>query len=167
MKNMEKPNDESSMPAEGSASASFLLAQIGSHAAAKFAERLAPLDFTPAHAGILRILGRRGPLTQQALAGILGMFASRLVALVDQLESRGLIERRDNPEDRRSYALHLTEKGRVALQSIGRVAREHQKALLAALSIDEQRQLAQLLQRIADDQRLTRGVHPGYARLKS
>jgi DNA-binding MarR family transcriptional regulator len=164
---MTKPNDENSMPAEGSASASFLLAQIGSHAAAKFAERLAPMNYTPAHAGILRILGKRGPLTQQALAGILDMFASRLVALVDQLESRGLIERRDNPEDRRSYALHLTEKGRSALQSIGRVAREHQKALLAALSADEQCQLGQFLQRIADDQGLTRGVHPGYARLKS
>src|ERR1700722_8149996 len=104
---MTKPNDENSMLAEGSASASFLLAQIGSHAAAKIAERLAPMNYTPAHAGILRILGKRGPLTQQALAGILDMFASRLVALVDQLESRGLIERRDNPEDRRSYALHL------------------------------------------------------------
>jgi DNA-binding MarR family transcriptional regulator len=165
---MGKPrNDENFTPAEGGASAAFLLAQIGSHAAAKFAECLAPVDFTPAHAGILRILGKRGPLTQQALAGILGMFPSRLVALVDQLEFRGLVERRDHPEDRRSYALHLTEKGRVALQSIGRVAREHQKALLAALTADEQRQLAQFLQRIADDQGLTRGVHPGYARLKS
>jgi DNA-binding MarR family transcriptional regulator len=165
---MEKPrNDETGVPAESNASAAFLLAQIGSHAAAKFAERLAPLDFTPAHAGILRILGKRGPLTQQTLAGILGMFPSRLVALVDHLESRGLIERRDNPEDRRSYALHLTEKGRLALQSIGRVAREHQKSLLAALTVDEQRQLGQFLQRIADDQGFTRGVHPGYARLKS
>ncbi|HEY1526674.1 MAG TPA: MarR family transcriptional regulator [Candidatus Angelobacter sp.] len=165
---MQKPHeDESCTPAESSASAAFLLAQLGAHAAAKFAERLAPLDFTPAHAGILRILGRRGPVTQQALAGILGMFASRLVALMDQLESRGLIERRDHPDDRRSYALHLTEKGRVALQSIGRVAREHQKALLAALTVEEQRQLGQFLQRIADDQGLTRGVHPGYARLKS
>jgi DNA-binding MarR family transcriptional regulator len=164
---MGKPNDENSTPADGSASAPFLLAQIGSHAAGKFAERLAPLDFTPAHAGILRILSKHGPLTQQALAGILGMFASRLVALVDQLESRGFIERRDHPDDRRSYALHLTEKGRVALQSIGRVAREHHKALLGALTVDEQQQLGQFLQRIADDQGLTRGVHPGYARLKS
>jgi DNA-binding MarR family transcriptional regulator len=165
---MQKPHeDESCTPAESSASAAFLLAQLGAHAATKFAERLAPLDFTPAHAGILRILGRRGPVTQQALAGILGMFPSRLVALMDQLESRGLIERRDHPDDRRSYALHLTEKGRVALQSIGRVAREHQKALLAALTVEEQRQLGQFLQRIADDQGLTRGVHPGYARLKS
>lgn len=165
---MEKSgNDEGRIPAEGGGSAAFLLAQIGAHAAAKFAERLAPLDFTPAYAGILRILGSRGPVTQQALAGILGMFPSRLVSLMDQMESRGLIERRDHPDDRRSYALHLTEKGRIALQSIGRVAREHHKALLGALSVNEQGQLAQFLQRIAHDQGLTRGVHPGYARLKS
>src|SRR5260221_12819252 len=155
---MGKPrDDENSAPAKGSSTAAFLIAQIGSHAATRFAERLAPLDFTPAHAGILRILNKRGPVTQQALAGILGMFPSRLVALVDQLESRGLIERRDHPDDRRSYELHLTEKGRTSLQAIGRVAREHQKALLAALTADEQRQLGQFLQRIADDQGLTRG----------
>jgi len=62
---------------------------------------------------------------------------------------------------------HLTEKGRTALQSIGQVAREHHKALPAALTADEQRQFGQFLQRIADDQGLMRGVHPGYARLKS
>jgi DNA-binding MarR family transcriptional regulator len=111
------------------------------------------------------ILRTQPALTQQALAGVLGMQPSRLVALVDELETRALIERRENSEDRRSYALHLTEKGHAALSAIGRVGREHQQALLTALNEDEQRQLGVLLKRIADQQGLTPGVHPGYARL--
>jgi len=73
------------------------------------------------------------------------------------------MERRDNPDDRRRYALYLTDKGRSTLEAVGRIAREHQQAVLAALSADEQERLASFLLRVADEQGLTRGVHPGYA----
>lgn len=165
-----KPSNERAQGAtrsgpSGGPPAAFLLAQVGAHAASQFAGRLATLELAPPHAGIMRILGTQPAITQQALAGALGMQPSRLVALVDELEARRLIERRENPDDRRSYALHLTEKGRAMLEAIGRVGREHQQALLAALNEGEQRQLAMLLQRIADQQGLAAGVHPGYARL--
>lgn len=143
-------------------SPSFLIAQVGAHAASQFAERLRKLKLAPRHAGILRTLNSTPAITQQTLATILGMVPSRLVVLVDEMEQWGLIERRENPNDRRRYALHITENGRSILESIGRIAREHAQALLAAISEDEQRQLATLLQRIADQQGLTRGVHPGY-----
>ena len=115
----------------------------------------------PRHAGILRILNSTPAITQQ-LATILGMVPSRLVVFVDEMEERGLIERRENPDDRRDDPLHITEKGRSTLKTIARVSREHSQALFVAISEDEQRQLATLLQRIADQQGLTRGVHPGY-----
>ena len=92
------------------------------------------------------------------------MAPSRLVVLIDEMEQRELIERRGNPEDRRRYALHLTEKGHSTLEAISRIAREHSQALLAGISEDERQQLATLLLRIADQQGLTRGVHPGYRR---
>jgi len=161
-----KKSGESRMRPAGRGQAAFLLAQVGAHAASRFGERLKKLKLIPAHAGIMRILGARQGMTQQALAETLGMFPSRLVALLDELESRGLIERRASQEDRRRYALHLTEEGNSMLVNIGLVAREHQQALLAALSQDEQGQLADLLQRVADEQALTRGVHPGYARIR-
>lgn len=147
-------------------SAAFLLAQIGAHAALEFGKRLESLNLARPHAGILRILQGQPGMTQQALAVLLGMVPSRLVALIDELEERRLVERRDNTEDRRRHALHLTEAGRTALEAVGRVSREHEHALLAALSADEQRHLAALLQRVADQQGLTRQVHPGYARLR-
>jgi DNA-binding MarR family transcriptional regulator len=155
-------NYECSAQPPGASSPAFLLAQLGAHAASKFAERLRSLKLAPPHAGILGILSATPAITQQRLSTMLGMVPSRLVALLDELETRGLIERRANPDDRRRHALHLTEKGRSALDMVGRVSREHSQFLLAALSEDEQRQLAAFLQRVADAHGLTRGVHPGY-----
>ena len=161
MKKSKAPCD-SELSLRRPSSASFLIAQVGAHASSQFAERLRKVKLAPQHAGILRILSAKAGITQQALARTLGIVASRLVVLVDEMEQRGLIERRQNPEDRRSHALYVTENGRSTLEAIGRIAREHSQALLAAISEDERQQLATLLQRIADEQGLTRGVHPGY-----
>jgi DNA-binding MarR family transcriptional regulator len=149
----------------GAGSASFLLAQLGSHAAAKFAERLEPLGFAPHHAGILRMLAQNPGISQQDLAKTLGMHASRLVGILDELEQCGLLERRPSERDRRLYALHLTSDGLTALRRIGEAAREHHQALMAGLSADQQKQLTDLLEIIFVHQNLTRGVHPGYRRL--
>jgi DNA-binding MarR family transcriptional regulator len=145
--------------------AAFLLAQVGGHAAARFAERLAPLELSPPHAGILRVLSKSAGLSQQELASMLKIHTSRLVGLLDELEARGFVERRGSEDDRRTYALHLTDGGRTILGEIGRVAREHQESLLASLGKAERDQLADLLQRIADEQGLIPGVHPGFGRL--
>jgi DNA-binding MarR family transcriptional regulator len=148
------------------ASPAFLLAQVGAHAAAKFAERLEPLGLTPAYVGALRVIAASAGSSQQEVAARLGMFPSRLVALVDELQDKGLVQRLENPHDRRIYLLGLTPQGKEVLQSIGRVAREHQEALLAALNTEERGLLASLLLRVADQQGLRRGVHPGFARLR-
>ena len=142
----------------------FLLAQVGAHAAAKFAERLQRLKLTPADAGILRIISRGSNPSQQALADRLGMFPSRLVLLLDELEAAGLVERRASASDRRVVALHLTARGTRTLEQIGRVAQEHRADLCAALTERERASLARLLAKIAAQQKMTPGVHPGYAR---
>jgi DNA-binding MarR family transcriptional regulator len=143
------------------------LSQVGAHASFKFAERLEPLGLKPPHVGILLVINHADGLSQQALGEKLGVFPSRLVALLDDLEGRSLVERRDSPVDRRSYALYLTEAGRRTLAEIDRIAREHQTTLCAALDESEKTQLARLLARIAADQGLTPGVHPGYRKLRS
>jgi DNA-binding MarR family transcriptional regulator len=163
MKAPPQSKDNCSNSVRGRSSPAFLLAQVGAHAAAKFAERLRDVDLVPAHAGILRILAATPAITQQALAMALGTLPSRLVAMVDDLESKGLVERQSDDNDRRRYALRLTQKGTVMLQSVGKIAREHQQSVLAALSEGERRQLAAFLQRIGDEQGLLKGVHPGFA----
>ncbi|WP_437313204.1 MarR family winged helix-turn-helix transcriptional regulator [Sorangium sp. So ce385] len=157
-----RPSDPPSPP---TADVAFLLAQVGAHAAAQFAERLSPLQLLPPHAGILRALRQSDGMSQTALSEKLGMFPSRLVGLIDALEERGLVERRSSAEDRRSHALHLTRAGQEMVQRIGRVAQEHRRALCAALDAAEQAQLAALLGRIAAEQQLSPGVHPGYRKL--
>src|SRR5216117_1383456 len=113
-------------------SPAFLLAQVGAHASARFAERVASLGLSPHHAGILRVLGGSAGVSQQWLATLLKIHPSRLVAIMDELESKGLVERGENTDDRRVHSLHLTKKGETALGEIGRIGREHNEALLRA-----------------------------------
>jgi DNA-binding MarR family transcriptional regulator len=146
-------------------STAFLLAQIGAHAAARFAERLAEIGLVPAQAGILRAVAASAGISQQELSSVLGMLPSRLVPFLDELEERGMLERRDNADDRRLYALHVTDVGTRVLADIGRVAKAHDDAICAALNAGEREQLGALLRRIADEQGLTPGVHPGFSRV--
>jgi DNA-binding MarR family transcriptional regulator len=143
----------------------FLLTQIGTHAAQEFAARVAALDLTPPQAGLLRAIAAEPGRSQQALARQLGTPATRLVALVDGLEQRGLVERRRNADDRRLYAVHLTETGGALMQQLGRVAREHDDALLAGLDAGERERLHELLSKLAEARNLPVGVHPGYRTL--
>jgi DNA-binding MarR family transcriptional regulator len=152
-------------PPQHPRSAAFLLAQLGAHAAGKFAERLSALHLRPAHAGTLRLIHATSGISQQTLSSLLGLPPSRLVLLVDELEERGLVERRSSSEDRRVYALHLTKKGSEILEPIAKIAREHDDTICTALTPEERETLGSLLRRIADQQGLTPGVHPGFSRL--
>jgi DNA-binding MarR family transcriptional regulator len=140
----------------------FLLAQLGAHAAARFAERIAELDLTPPQTGLLRAVSATPGKSQQALARQLRTPPSRLVALVDDLDERGVLERRRNLADRRLHALYVTDAGAALLRKIGQVARAHDDAVCASLDPAERNQLRALLGRIADEQGLAPGVHPGY-----
>jgi DNA-binding MarR family transcriptional regulator len=148
------------------ASVAFLLAQVGASAAREFTKALTPLNFSPPEAGILRLLGRSPGIIQQELAKRLDMHASRLVAVIDELEKRGLVARETNPADRRVYSLRLTQTGIDALAAIGAVARTHNEAICNGLDDSERLQLAALLGKIAEQQGLTPGVHPGYQELQ-
>src|ERR1700686_2160615 len=151
---------QSQFPRNGAGA--FLLAQLGAYASGQFAKRLEPLGFTPAHAGIFRIIAANPGLSQQELAAKLGMYASRLVAVIDDLEKRGLIERQPSNTDRRLYALHLTKSGKDQLSAIGLIAREHARDLLDGLSDEQRLTLTALLELVAKKKGLQEGVHPGY-----
>jgi DNA-binding MarR family transcriptional regulator len=145
--------------------AAFLLAQLGAHAADRFGERIAGLEITPPHAGILRFIARTPACNQQALAKRLGVLPSRMVILIDELAAKGLVERKRSTQDRRHSALVLTAKGERTLQKLSRIAADHETDLLAALTKKEREQLAALGQKIVQQQGLTPDVHPGYRKL--
>ena len=145
----------------------FLLSQLGARAAQEFTRLLTPLNLAPADAGILRLVGRSEGISQQALAAALNMHASRLVALIDDLESRGLLLREVHATDRRLYSLALTAKGKETLFSIREVADEHDRLMCAALTAEETVTLQALLSRMANQMGLAAGVHPGYRTMSS
>ncbi|WP_020662904.1 MarR family winged helix-turn-helix transcriptional regulator [Amycolatopsis benzoatilytica] len=140
----------------------FLLAQLGAHATRRFAERVEELGLSPAQTGLLRVIARRPGESQQALAAELGTPATRLVALVDGLERRGLIERRRNPQDRRLYAVFLSDQGEEMMRTLAKIGAAHEDELMAALSAEERTVLRGLLARIAAEHGLAPGIHPGY-----
>jgi DNA-binding MarR family transcriptional regulator len=92
----------------------------------------------------------------------LGVVPSKIVTPVDDLETRHPLERRRSTTGRRNYALYLTKQGQQAVAQLRTIASEHERDITAALTDDEWDQLAALLGKIADQQGLTPGVHPGY-----
>ena len=139
----------------------FLLVQLGMEAARQFAEQLAPLGVEPRHVGMLARLAANEGKAQQVIGELIGLNPTQMVFLVDELESRGFVERRRNPADRRSYALYLTQAGRDMLAKVQEVGRIHQAKLGASLSQSKQEQLTGLLRRIARDQGITAISLPG------
>ena len=125
----------------------FLLSQIGHYAAARFAERLAPLGLQNRHFGLLTQLAAGEGQTQQQLADAMGVHRNVMVGLVDDLEDRGLVQRRRHPGDRRAHALHLTPAARDLLGRAQHAADEHDAEMLAGLDATDQATLLTLLGR--------------------
>ena len=161
VKSMRKINSENVHSGENAPPTAFLLTQVGTQAAIRFAERISNLGLTPPQVGILFMLADNDGVNQRFLADRLGVVPSRLVVLLDELESAGLIERRAT-ERRTTHAVHLTAKGKESLKVVGKASKEHNDSFLASLNELEKAQLRPLLQKIADQEGLTKGVHPGY-----
>ena len=138
----------------------FLLSQLGFQTSKRFAERLAPLELTPRTFALLRHIESDEGRSQHALAELLRVPPSRMVTLLDELEKRGLVERRPHPTDRRARSLYLTAAGKRLLGKAKKAGAEHEKELTAGLSAAEREQLLDLLERIAASQDLAAGVHP-------
>jgi DNA-binding MarR family transcriptional regulator len=88
-------------------SVGFLVARLYMPMRTDFTAALAPIGIEPPHVGILTALAATGPITQSELARIFAVSGAHMVQLVDELEQRGLVERRRLETDRRAQVLHL------------------------------------------------------------
>jgi DNA-binding MarR family transcriptional regulator len=139
----------------------FLLSQVGIHASRRFAQRIAALDIHPPLFRVLNVVDAAEGQSQQAIGEAIQAPASRMVAIVDELEQRGLIERRPHPSDRRVHALYLTAEGRKLLAKGREIAKEHEQELTRGMSAADIKQLIVLLRKLVDNQGIGSGVHPG------
>ena len=127
----------------------YLVSRLGVIAQRGFAERLETLGLTTRMWGALNVIKAESTITQHALGRSIGMDPSTMVSTIDELESRGLVERRPHPSDRRAHALHITEDGLRTLAKGRELARRAQEDLLAPLNAEERRTLHDLLLRVA------------------
>jgi DNA-binding MarR family transcriptional regulator len=139
----------------------FLLSQVGTFASRRFAERIGEVGLNPPLFRVLNLIDAAEGKSQQAIGAAIQVPPSRMVALVDELEQRGLVERRPDPADRRVRALYLTRKGRTSLTRGREIAGAHEEELTKGMSRTDRERLTKLLQKIVDEQTIGKGVHPG------
>ncbi len=146
-------------------SVGFTLSSTGYAVSRRFHQTLAPLELEPREFALLRAVGSAEGQSQQAIGERLQIPPSRMVAFVDALESRGLLERRHNPLDRRTRALYLTDDGRELLGRAFVLATGLERHLCAELSAAEREQLLELLQRVGAQLDLPPGAHAAHVAL--
>ena len=101
--------------------------------------------------GVLVVVEANPGLSQTQLGNALGIDRSTVVAVIDRLESRGLLTREPSPNDRRSHALHLSRAGAEALKRLAERVREHERTIARDLTDAEQASLIALLRKVARD----------------
>ena len=90
----------------------FLLSKCYQRAWAIMRDEIEAYDLTPPQFGLLAFLWKCDGLTQVELSERGQIDRTTVGGLIDRLEKIGLVERRQHPQDRRAYKIHLTEHGK-------------------------------------------------------
>lgn len=126
----------------------FLINRIHARMHREFVVGLEPLRIEPRHFAALTALVALGPVSQAELARHLGISGASMVQIADDLERRGLLERRRLSTDRRAQVLHADDAVPGVLREASRLADAMTAALLAALTPGRTERLVHLLQRV-------------------
>src|SRR5215203_374552 len=102
-------------------------------------EALEPLGLTVKHYGLLTLLVHEGPVSQGRLGEVMRIDRTTMVALIDDLERAGHVDRTRNPEDRRAYALVATASGKRVQRSAATLMKRVYDETLSPLSAGERR----------------------------
>src|SRR5262245_1563457 len=127
----------------------FLLKRLGLAVKETALAAFEASGLTAQHHAVLSGLDEHTPGTQATIATALGYDRGHLVGLLDELEGKGLVERRRDPDDRRRHLVTLTAAGKGALRELRAIAKSVEKDFLAPLDADERRVLHALLTTLA------------------
>ena len=134
-----------SPPREFLESAAFLLKRLGFALKERTMDALEPTGLSPYHHAVLTLLDEEPRETQAMIADALGYDRSHLVGLLDDLEKRGLVERRRDPADRRRHVVTLTADGKKTLGKLRAIAQQLDDEFLAPLDAKQRETLHSLL----------------------
>lgn len=129
-------------------SLSFLLAKCHQKAFNSFKQKLEPFNLTPPQFATLAFLWKKDGINQIQLGELMSVDRTTISGIVDRLERIGLVERGDDPNDRRSWVLFLTDKGKALQSELAPIAEGFNAALAAGLSHEELAQIIQILKKI-------------------
>lgn len=118
-----------------------------------FSQGLGGEDVTPGLFGVLVIIETNPDLKQSELAKAAQLDRSTVVTVIDNLERRGLVERRVALHDRRSNAIRLTDAGAALLRRLKRQVAQHEKRLLQNFSAAERDTFLALLKKVFPEHR--------------
>ena len=141
---------DDAMPSRLMGKPSWLLSQTSVHAHRLLSQALAPGGFIGYHYRLLAALEEFGPASQAALGRRTGMDRSDVVAALDDLAGRGLVQRSPDQVDRRRNVIAITPAGTRQLRLLDGVLAGVQDKLLAPLSPTERKQLTRLLARVLE-----------------
>ncbi|WP_307828116.1 MarR family winged helix-turn-helix transcriptional regulator [Nocardioides sp. SYSU D00038] len=111
---------------------------------------LAGWDVTPAQGRALKLVVALDGPRNSVLAERLRIAPRSATEVVDALASRGLVERRPDPSDRRATTVVATDAGRELLTVVERARRWESERFLAGLTADDRRELHRILGALAD-----------------
>ena len=115
----------------------------------KLEEQLKDFELTYSQWSALSAIRRAGVVTPSELERILMIERPSVTSLINGLEKRGLVLRRDHPEDARSKQIFLTEAGRLLADRTEYLTRTAEDKALGAMSVEEMETLKRLLIRLA------------------
>jgi DNA-binding MarR family transcriptional regulator len=128
----------------------FMLRRIQTTVFSDFIVSLGELELRPAQYSLLEVIDANPGLRQSDAAAALGIQKANFVALVHDLERRGLVQRRRSTADRRCYSLHLQPRGRRLLEAARGRHDAQESRLGALLGAQERERLLTLLNRLAE-----------------
>jgi MarR family transcriptional regulator for hemolysin len=99
---------------------------------------------------LLRIARSEAPMRQNELAASLSLDGSSVVRLLDALENSGLVERCEDPADRRAKSLALTQRGRRTVDQVERVSQDIRDLVHGEVADDDLARSLRLLETVRD-----------------
>ncbi|UVS79766.1 MarR family winged helix-turn-helix transcriptional regulator [Actinokineospora sp. UTMC 2448] len=129
---------------------SWLLTQTAGHAHRLVGDGFSAVGARGYHYRLLATLEEFGPASQAALGRRSGIHLSDMVAAINELADRDLVERAPDPADRRRNIISLTTAGKRQLRRLEKQLAETQDELLAPLSLKERGHLTDLLSKLLD-----------------